>query len=120
MAAPNRAAFIGVHLPSIIYLCCRRSSKGILWQIWLPSWLLLTLCSEILTDESREKISQRSRTNPFQISAGAKTLGGYAIVIPGAARRRISHESRDEGCRAAHWHYRDRCCRAGGVLHAVS
>ena len=31
--------------------------RRILWRTWLPSLLLSTLCSEILTDESGNKIS---------------------------------------------------------------
>ncbi len=51
MADPSRTASTGAHLPSIICPCCPRSSRDIWWLTWLPSLLLLILCSEILTDE---------------------------------------------------------------------
>ena len=37
-----------------------------------------------------EKISERSRTNPVQVSAGGQALSGHAFIVPGTARRRLS------------------------------
>src|SRR5687767_16007300 len=87
MVDPSHSEFTGAHLHSITSLSLKRWPADTLWLTWWQSWLPLTSCSEILTDESCRKISERSTTNLVEVSTGREALSGHAAALSCPAGR---------------------------------
>src|SRR5687767_3113777 len=119
MVDPSHSEFTGAHLHSITSLSLKRWPADTLWLTWWQSWLPLTSCSEILTDESCRKISERSTTNLVEVSTGREALSGHAAALSCPAGRRFCKHSSNEGYRKDSGYLRNGCGFGCQVLYAL-